>query len=73
MQAVLDQHLTWSKRISTGKLNRFLEGALSRNAPPAVSGRRIKIRYMTQIKARPPHFVLFGNQLDELPNSGGAI
>ncbi len=67
MQAVLEQHLIWSKRISTSKLNRFLEGALERNAPPAVSGRRIKIRYMTQPKARPPHFVLFGNQLEELP------
>jgi GTPase len=67
MQAVLDQHLTWSKRISTSRLNRFLEGAVERSAPPAVSGRRIKVRYMTQPKARPPIFVLFGNQLDQLP------
>jgi GTPase len=67
MQAVLDQHLTWSKRVSTSKLNRFLESAVERSAPPAVSGRRIKVRYMTQPKARPPHFVLFGNQLEQLP------
>jgi hypothetical protein len=37
--------------------------------PPAVSGRRIKIRYATQVKARPPHFALFGNQLSDLPKS----
>jgi GTPase len=68
MQAVLDQHLIWSKRVSTSRLNRFLERALEQNAPPAISGRRIKIRYMTQPKARPPYFVLFGNQLDALPD-----
>ena len=48
-------------------MNRFLEHALSRHAPPAVRGRRIRIRYMTQAKARPPTFVLFGNQLNALP------
>jgi GTP-binding protein len=42
---------------------------LDHQPPPAVAGRRIKIRYMTQPKARPPHFVLFGNQLDELAES----
>ena len=47
----------------------FLEGALARNPPPAVKGRRIRIRYMTQPKARPPTFVLFGNQLSALPDS----
>ena len=46
-----------------------LADALERNPPPAVSGRRIKIRYMTQPKARPPYFALFGNQLDALPKS----
>jgi GTP-binding protein len=69
IETALETHLTWSRRVSTGRLNRFLEAAVERNAPPAVSGRRIKIRYMTQIKARPPHFVLFGNQLDALPES----
>ncbi len=48
-------------------LNRYLEEALMRHAPPAVSGRRVRIRYMTQGKARPPTFALFGNQLDALP------
>ena len=60
---------TWSTRISTGRLNKWLEKVLESHPPPAVSGRRIKIRYMTQVKARPPHFALFGNQLDALPES----
>jgi GTP-binding protein len=50
-------------------LNRWLEGALSAHPPPAVSGRRIKIRYMTQPKSRPPYFALFGNQLVALPDA----
>ncbi|MBY0613242.1 MAG: ribosome biogenesis GTPase Der [Beijerinckiaceae bacterium] len=69
MAAVIKVHQVWNKRVSTAQLNRFLEGALSANPPPAVSGRRIKIRYMTQPKARPPYFALFGNQLDALPES----
>ena len=69
MRAVIAVHETWNKRISTARLNRWLTNTLEQNPPPAVSGRRIKIRYMTQPKSRPPHFVLFGNQLDELPTS----
>jgi GTP-binding protein len=69
MGAVITVHETWNKRISTARLNRWLSSALEETPPPAVSGRRIKIRYMTQPKSRPPHFVLFGNQLDELPTS----
>ncbi len=69
MSAVLRVHEVWNKRISTARLNRWLAGVLDQTPPPAVSGRRIKIRYMTQPKARPPHFVIFGNQLDELPES----
>lgn len=69
LRAVLATHEVWNKRISTGRLNRWLEGVIDANPPPAVSGRRIKIRYMTQPKARPPHFVLFGNQLSALPTS----
>lgn len=68
-RAVLTAHEIWNKRISTGRLNRWLERVIDANPPPAVSGRRIKIRYMTQPKARPPHFVLFGNQLAALPTS----
>jgi GTPase len=69
MQGIVQVHEVWNKRIATGKLNRWLEVTIAETPPPAVSGRRIKIRYMTQPKARPPHFVLFGNQLDELPTS----
>ncbi len=69
MDAVMAVQETWNRRISTSRLNRWLEGALEQTPPPAVSGRRIKIRYITQPKARPPHFVLFGNQLDKLPTS----
>jgi GTPase len=54
----------WSRRVSTSKINRWLEAALEANPPPAVSGRRIKIRYITQPKARPPLFAVFGNQLE---------
>ena len=69
MDAVLRVHEVWNRRIATAKLNQWLADALAANPPPAVSGRRIKIRYMTQAKARPPHFALFGNQLDALPKS----
>ncbi|WP_159726624.1 ribosome biogenesis GTPase Der [Methylosinus sp. Ce-a6] len=69
MRAIVEAHEVWNRRISTARLNRWLESAIDETPPPAVSGRRIKIRYMTQAKARPPHFILFGNQLDELPTS----
>jgi GTP-binding protein len=69
MQAVTETYEVWNRRISTPRINRWLADALSANPPPAVSGRRIKIRYMTQVKARPPHFAIFGNQLDALPTS----
>jgi GTPase len=69
MEAVFAAAEKWNSRISTGQLNRWLETMLERNPPPAPSGRRIKIRYVTQVKARPPTFSLFGNQLDHLPES----
>jgi GTP-binding protein len=69
MQATIDTQAVWNKRVSTARLNRWLASTLEENPPPAVSGRRIKIRYATQPKSRPPHFILFGNQLDELPTS----
>ena len=69
MQAVFRAHEIWNRRVPTAKLNQWLAGALETNPPPAVSGRRIKIRYMTQVKARPPHFAFFGNQLSQLPKS----
>ncbi|OYU47665.1 MAG: ribosome biogenesis GTPase Der [Rhizobiales bacterium PAR1] len=69
MEAIMQTHSVWNRRISTSKINRWLSGVLQNHPPPAVSGRRIKLRYMTQVKARPPQFSLFGNQLDSLPES----
>jgi GTPase len=69
MKAVFEADARWNKRITTSKLNRFLEEAIQRNAPPAPSGRRIKIRYATQANARPPTFAIFGNQLNKLPET----
>ncbi len=69
MSAVLEADRIWNTHISTAALNRFLEDALSRHPPPAIKGRRVKVRYMTQPKARPPTFALFGNQLAALPES----
>ena len=59
----------WSKRVSTGQLNRWFEDAVERNPPPAPGGRRIKLRYITQVNTRPPSFVLFGTRVDQLPDS----
>ena len=59
----------WSKRVSTGQLNRWFEEAIERNPPPAPGGRRIKLRYITQVNTRPPSFVLFGTRVDQLPDS----
>ena len=59
----------WSKRVPTGELNRWFEGAVEANPPPAPKGQRIKLRYITQVKTRPPSFVVFGNRLEELPDS----
>jgi GTPase len=69
MKGVFEADKKWNARVTTSKLNRWLEGAMERNAPPAPSGRRIKIRYATQVNARPPTFALFGNQLSKLPDS----
>ncbi|HUO92796.1 MAG TPA: ribosome biogenesis GTPase Der [Rhizomicrobium sp.] len=69
LPAVLTADRAWNRRTKTAELNRFLESALSRHPPPAISGRRVRIRYMTQAKSRPPTFALFGNQLDALPES----
>ena len=60
---------SWSRRISTGELNRWFEDAVEANPPPAPSGRRIKLRYITQVKTRPPTFVVFGTRVDQLPDS----
>ena len=59
----------WSRRIGTGELNRWFEHAVDANPPPAPGGKRIKLRYITQVKSRPPSFVLFGTRTSELPES----
>ncbi|HVV66060.1 MAG TPA: ribosome biogenesis GTPase Der [Rhizomicrobium sp.] len=69
LSAVLEADHAWNSRVATAPLNRFLEAALARHPPPAIRGRRLRIRYITQPKTRPPTFALFGNQLKELPDS----
>ncbi len=69
MQAVVDTHRTWNRRISTARLNRWLETMQVQHPPPAVSGRRLRLKYMTQIKARPPGFVISCTRPDALPAS----
>jgi GTPase len=69
IEACIEASQIWSKRVSTGQLNKWLQGIIERHPPPAISGRRIKLRYATQIKSRPPHFAIFGNQLHGLPDS----
>jgi GTP-binding protein len=69
LKVAFDLRDAWSKRVSTGELNRWFEGAIEANPPPAPKGKRIKLRYITQVKSRPPSFVVFGNRLEELPES----
>jgi GTP-binding protein len=69
MDAVVRTHEVWNRRISTGRLNRWLEEALAQHPPPAVAGRRLKIKYITQVKTRPPGFVLSCTRPDAVPDS----
>lgn len=69
MDAVLDIYQRWNKRVPTAQLNRWLGEVQQMHPPPLVGGRRVKIRYMTQIKTRPPTFALFAQMADELPDS----
>ncbi|MEX0591526.1 MAG: ribosome biogenesis GTPase Der [Xanthobacteraceae bacterium] len=69
IDAVEKTHEVWNRRVPTAALNRFLQTATEQNPPPAISGGRIKLRYMTQPKARPPSFVLFGARTNALPES----
>ena len=69
MQAVFKIYDEWNKRVPTAQLNRYLEAATVAHPPPLVRGRRIKLRYMTQIKTRPPTFTLFAAKADELPDA----
>ncbi|ANM11674.1 MULTISPECIES: ribosome biogenesis GTPase Der [unclassified Rhizobium] len=69
MQSIIDTDRVWNKRISTARLNRWLETQQVQHPPPAVSGRRIKLKYMTQVKARPPAFMISCTRSDALPES----
>jgi len=59
----------WSRRVPTAALNRWFDDALAANPPPAPGGKRIKLRYITQVGTRPPRFVIFGTRLSDLPTS----
>ncbi|MGJ5091529.1 ribosome biogenesis GTPase Der [Bradyrhizobium oligotrophicum] len=69
MQAIVEAYAVWNRRVPTAALNRWFEGAIADNPPPAVSGRRLKLNYITQTKARPPSFVLFCSRADAIPQS----
>jgi GTP-binding protein len=69
MKAIEAAYAVWNKRIPTALLNRWFEQAVDANPPPAVSGRRLKLNYITQAKARPPSFVLFCSRADAVPQS----
>jgi GTP-binding protein len=67
--AVVKLHAAWKKRVPTPQFNRWLGEAIERNPPPLVDGRRIKLRYGSQVKARPPTFALFVSRPADLPKS----
>lgn len=69
MDTVLRIYEVWNTRISTNQLNRWLEDMEANHPPPITSGRRIKLRYMTQVKSRPPTFALWVNKPINLPDS----
>ncbi len=69
MQAVIDAHAVWNRRVGTSALNRWLAEVSAAHPPPAVSGRRIRLDYVTQPKSRPPSFVLFTSRSEAVPDA----
>jgi GTPase len=69
MAAVTESHATWNHRVATAALNRFLAQAVAAHPPPAAQGRRMRLDYITQPKARPPTFVLFASRPRALPEA----
>jgi GTP-binding protein len=69
MTAIQEAYAVWNRRVPTAALNRWFEQAVDANPPPAVSGRRLKLNYITQAKARPPSFILFCSRADAVPKS----
>jgi GTP-binding protein len=68
LPVVRQAHEIWNKRVTTGELNRWFEAAMERHPPPLVDGRRLKLRYVTQAKARPPTFLAFGTRAERIPD-----
>jgi GTP-binding protein len=66
---VIDAHAVWNTRVPTSALNRWLSDTVTAHPPPAVSGRRIRLDYITQAKSRPPSFVLFLSRADAVPDA----
>jgi GTP-binding protein len=69
LKAVTESHAVWNRRVSTAALNRWLGETLAQHPPPAVSGRRLKLNYITQPKTRPPTFVLSCTRADAVPDA----
>ncbi|MEO1001432.1 MAG: ribosome biogenesis GTPase Der, partial [Pseudomonadota bacterium] len=68
-EAVAKAHATWNTRVPTAKLNQWLARQVEAHPPPAPGGRRIRLRYMTQVKARPPAFVVFASIPEAVPEA----
>ena len=69
MQAVVEAHDVWNRRVPTAALNRFLAAVTASHPPPALRGRRLRLDYLTQPKSRPPTFILFGSRAAALPDA----
>ena len=69
MSSIEEAYAVWNRRVPTAALNRWFEQAVDKNPPPSVSGRRLKLNYITQAKARPPSFILFCSRADAVPQS----
>ncbi|MBW4963991.1 ribosome biogenesis GTPase Der [Sulfitobacter sp. CW3] len=68
-QAIMRAYDVWNRRVTTAQLNRWLAGMMEAHPPPAPQGKRIKLRYMTQAKTRPPGFVVMCSHPDKVPES----
>jgi GTPase len=67
--AIMQAYEVWNRRVTTAQLNRWLSGMMEAHPPPAPQGKRIKLRYMTQAKTRPPGFVVMCSHPDKVPES----
>ncbi|MEE2698353.1 MAG: ribosome biogenesis GTPase Der [Pseudomonadota bacterium] len=69
LPTVIKIHKIWNRRIETGEINRWLEGMVESHPPPIIKGKRLKLRYITQVKSRPPTFIIFASQKNSIPDS----